>query len=141
MNQMLREFKEFALRGNVVDMAVGIIIGGAFGKIVSSLVNDVVMPPLGLLVGNVDFSRLAIPLRAATEENEAVTLNYGMFINNVLNFLIIAFVIFMFVRQMNRLKREQEPAPPSTKPCPFCASKIPLAAVRCPQCTSELATA
>ena len=135
---MLKEFKEFAMRGNVVDMAVGIIIGAAFGKIVTSLVNDVIMPPIGLLLGNVDFSNLALTLKEKSAEAEAVTLNYGMFINTVLDFLIVAFAIFMIIKQINRLKK-QEPAPEaSTKDCPRCFSSIPIQATRCPHCTSEL---
>jgi large conductance mechanosensitive channel len=139
---MLKEFKEFAMRGNVVDMAVGIIIGGAFGKIVSSLVNDVIMPPIGLLLGNVDFSKLAVTLKAATTDTEAVTLNYGVFINTVLDFIIVAFAIFIVIKQMNRLKKKEEapPAEPTTKECPKCFSSIPIKASRCPQCTSELET-
>lgn len=141
MTDMLREFKEFALRGNVVDMAVGIIIGGAFGKIVSSLVNDVIMPPIGLLIGSVDFSRLALKLPVSGEDAEPVTINYGLFLNNVIDFVIVAFVIFLVIRQMNRLKRKEAPAAPTTKACPYCTSQIPLAALRCPHCTSELSTA
>ena len=137
---MLKEFKEFAMKGNVVDMAVGIIIGGAFGKIVSSLVNDVIMPPIGMLLGNVDFSQLAITLREKTAEAEAVTISYGLFINTVINFLIVAFVIFMVIKQMNRMKRKEEEVPkaPTTKDCPKCFSTIPIKAVRCPNCTSEI---
>ena len=138
---MISEFKQFALRGNVVDMAVGIIIGGAFGKIVSSLVNDVIMPPIGLLLGNVDFTQLAITLRAKTAETEAVTIKYGVFINTILDFLIVAFAIFIVIKQMNRLKKKEEApaAAPTTKECPKCFSTIPIKAVRCPHCTSELA--
>lgn len=137
---MLREFREFAVKGNVVDMAVGIIIGGAFGKIVSSLVNDVVMPPIGMLLGNVDFSQLAITLREKTAEAEAVTINYGAFINTVIDFIIVAFAIFIVIKQMNRLRRkeEQPPKEPTTKECPKCFSTISIKAVRCPNCTSEL---
>lgn len=138
---MLKEFKEFAMRGNVVDMAVGIIIGAAFGKIVSSLVNDVIMPPIGMILGNVDFSDLAITLKAATAETEAVVIKYGVFINTVLDFIIVAFAIFMVIKQMNRLKKT-EPAPaaaePTTKDCPKCFSAIPIKATRCPHCTSEI---
>ena len=138
---MISEFKQFALRGNVVDMAVGIIIGGAFGKIVSSLVNDVIMPPIGMLLGNVDFTQLAITLRAKTAETEAVTIKYGVFINTILDFLIVAFAIFIVIKQMNRLKKKEEApaAAPTTKECPKCFSTIPIKAVRCPHCTSELA--
>ena len=138
---MLKEFREFAMRGNVVDMAVGIIIGGAFGKIVSSLVNDVVMPPIGMLLGNMDFSSLSITLREKTTEAAAVTINYGLFINTMLDFVIVAFVIFMVIKQMNRLKREEPPKEPNTKDCPMCCSSIPIKATRCPQCTSELPAA
>ena len=140
---MMKEFKEFAMRGNVVDMAVGIIIGGAFGKIVSSLVNDVIMPPIGILLGNVDFSSLAITLKEKTAEAEAVTINYGTFINTILDFLIVAFAIFIVIKQMNRLKKKEEapPAAPTTKACPKCYSTIPIKATRCPNCTSELQAA
>jgi len=135
---MIKEFKEFAMRGNVVDMAVGIIIGGAFGKIVSSFVNDVIMPPIGLLLGNVDFSNLAITLTERTAEAEAVTLKYGVFVNTVLDFIIVAFSIFIVIKQMNRLKKEEPAAEPSTKDCPKCFTAIPIKAMRCPNCTSEL---
>ncbi len=137
---VFKEFKEFAMRGNVVDMAVGIIIGGAFGKIVSSLVNDVVMPPVGLLTGNVDFSDRAVVLQPQTATTEAVTLNYGLFLNNILDFLIVALVVFLLVRQMNRLASRREPpaAKPTTKDCPYCLSTIPKAATRCPNCTSQV---
>jgi large conductance mechanosensitive channel len=144
---MLKEFKEFAMRGNVVDMAVGIIIGAAFGKIVSSLVNDVIMPPIGLILGKLDFSNLFINLSgqpyaslAEAKAAGAATINYGMFLNNVIDFIIVAFAIFLLVRQINRLRREPQPAPvtPATKECPFCFSAIPIKAVRCPQCTSQL---
>lgn len=143
---MLKDFKEFALRGNVVDLAVGVIIGGAFGKIVSSLVNDIIMPPIGLLLGKVDFSNLFITLNggdyttlAQAKEAGAITLNIGMFLNTVVDFLIIAFVIYLLIRQMNTLnKGEKAPTPPTTKTCPFCISNVPAAATRCPACTSEL---
>ncbi|MBN1855026.1 MAG: large-conductance mechanosensitive channel protein MscL [Pirellulales bacterium] len=137
---MLKEFKEFAMRGNVVDMAVGIIIGGAFGKIVSSLVNDVVMPPIGMMLGNVDFSNLAYTLSEKTKDAEAVTIRYGAFINTVLDFLIVAFCIFMVIKVMNQLQRKKEEVPPepTTKECPKCYSSIPIKATRCPNCTSEL---
>ncbi|MEZ5944269.1 MAG: large-conductance mechanosensitive channel protein MscL [Planctomycetaceae bacterium] len=140
---IIKEFKEFAVRGNVADMAVGIIIGGAFGKIVTSLVNDVVMPPVGMLMGNADFSHLAITLREKTADVDAVTLNYGAFINTVLDFVIVAFCIFMLIKAMNNLKRQEEAAPaePTTKDCPKCCSSIPIKATRCPNCTSELAAA
>ena len=144
---MLKEFKEFAMKGNVMDMAVGIIIGAAFGKIISSFVSDVLMPPIGLLLGKVDFSNLFInlsgtsyPSIAAAKAAGAATLNYGMFLNTVVDFLIVAVAIFLVVKQMNRLKRAEAPAPaaPATKDCPFCTSAIPLKAKRCPLCTSEL---
>lgn len=149
---MLKEFKEFAVRGNVVDMAVGIIIGAAFGTIVNSLVADILMPPIGLLLGNIDFSNLFIVLRegskaagpyaslAAAKAAGAVTINYGFFINTIITFLIVAFAVFLLVRNINRLKRqEQAPSPvPATKDCPFCVSTIPIKATRCPHCTSEL---
>lgn len=136
---MVKEFKEFAMRGNVVDMAVGIIIGGAFGKIVSSLVNDVIMPPIGLILGNVDFSNLAITLREKTGTAAAVTINYGLFINTVLDFVIVALAIFLVIKQMNRLNRREEiQVEVSTKECPKCFSTIALQATRCPNCTSEI---
>ena len=137
---MMKEFKEFAMRGNVVDMAVGIIIGGAFGKIVTSLVKDVIMPPIGMLLGNVDFSQLSITLREKTAEAEAVTISYGLFINTVLDFVIVAFCIFMVIKAMNRMQRKEEEAPkePTTRDCPKCCSSIPIKATRCPNCTSEL---
>jgi large conductance mechanosensitive channel len=144
---MFKEFKEFAMRGNVVDMAVGIIIGGAFGKIVSSLVKDVIMPPIGKLMGNVDFANLFINLGeqefaslAEAQEAGAATINYGVFINTVLDFIIVAFAIFMVIRAMNKLKRKEEapPAEPTTKECPQCLSSIPIKAVRCAHCTAQL---
>ncbi len=144
---MLKEFKEFAVKGNVMDMAVGIIIGAAFGKIVSSFVSDLLMPPIGLLLGKMDFSNLFVNLSgkpfatlAEAKAAGAPTLNYGLFFNTVLDFLIVAFAVFLVVRQINKLKREPAPAPaePTTKDCPFCASAIPIKAVRCPQCTSQL---
>ncbi len=147
---MLKEFKEFAMRGNVLDMAVGIIIGAAFGKIVSSLVNDVIMPPIGLLLGKMDFSSLYFNLSGTHYESlatakaaGAATINYGLFLNTVLDFVIVAFVIFLLIRQMNRLKRKQEapPSAPTTKDCPFCLSVIAINASRCPHCTSELKAA
>ncbi len=148
---MLKEFKEFALRGNVIDMAVGIIIGAAFGVIVKSLVNDVIMPPIGLLTGGVDFANLFALLKAGSPAGPytsladaqaagAVTVNYGAFINNVVSFLIVAFVVFLLVRAINRLQEEEEEAPaePTTKECPYCLSTIPIKATRCAHCTSEL---
>jgi large conductance mechanosensitive channel len=147
---MLREFREFAMRGNVVDLAVGIIIGAAFGKIITSLVNDILMPPIGLLLGRVDFSSLFINLSgqpyaslAEAKAAGAPTINYGVFLNNVIDFLIVGFAIFLLVRFINRLSRQWERAPraPSTKECPFCFSTISLRATRCPQCTSVLQAA
>ena len=143
---MLKEFKEFAMRGSVLDMAVGIIIGTAFGKIITSTVNDVLMPPLGLLVGNVDFSNLFINLSgepykglAEAKAAGAVTMNYGVFLNTVVDFILVAFVMFMLIRQVNRLKRLPESPPaPTTKGCPYCLSDISLKAIRCPHCTSQL---
>lgn len=137
---MLKEFKEFAMRGNVVDMAVGIIIGAAFGKIISSLVNDVIMPPIGMLLGNVDFSNLAVTLQEKTAEAQAVTIKYGVFINTVLDFILVAFAIFLVIKQMNRFKKKEEapPAEPTDKECPKCYSTISIKATRCPNCTSEL---
>lgn len=148
---MLKDFKEFAMRGNVVDMAVGIIIGAAFGAIVSSLVADVIMPPIGLLLGNMDFTNFFVVIKKGTvpgpfatladaQKAGAVTLNYGLFITKVINFLIVAFAVFLLVRGINKLKREQEAPPPvpTTKECPHCYSIIPIKATRCPQCTSEL---
>lgn len=148
---MFKEFKEFAIRGNVVDMAVGIIIGAAFGAIVSSLVADVIMPPIGLLLGKVDFSNLFVVLEAGTtpgpyetlaaaKQAGAVTLNIGVFINTIISFLIIAFAVFLVIRQINKLRRKAEapPAEPTTKQCPFCLLAVPLKAIRCPYCTSQL---
>jgi len=151
---MLKEFKEFAVKGNVVDMAVGIIIGTAFGTIVKSLVADVIMPPIGLLLGNVDFSNLFVVLKSGATPGPyatvadagtagAVTLNYGVFINTVISFVIVAFAVFILIKNINRLKRKDEsaPPPPHTKQCPYCVSTIDKAATRCPNCTSELAAA
>lgn len=145
---MFKEFKEFAMRGNVLDMAIGIIIGGAFGKIISSLVGDVLMPPIGRLMGNLDFSNLFFALNGQTYDSlkaakdaGAPTINYGLFINTVIDFVIVAFVIFMLVKQMNRLKKEAPPAAPSTKECPYCLTQIPLKATRCVGCTSEVKAA
>ena len=148
---MLKEFKEFAMRGNVVDMAVGIIIGAAFGTIVKSVVDDVIMPPIGLLFGNVDFSNLFITLKQGAaagpyatlelaKKAGAVTLNYGAFINTIISFVIVAFSVFLLVKGMNNLKRQQEapPAAPTTKDCPHCLSTIPIKATKCAHCTSNL---
>ena len=142
---MLKEFKEFAMKGNVVDMAVGIIIGAAFGKIVSSFVEDVLMPPIGVLLGNIDFSNMFFTLAGqsaatldAAKKAGAVTLNYGLFTNVVINFLIVAMVIFVLIKQMNRLRKPAEVAALSTKECPLCVSVIPLKATRCPHCTADL---
>jgi large conductance mechanosensitive channel len=135
---MLKEFKEFAMKGNVLDMAVGIIIGAAFGKIVSSLVNDVIMPPIGVVLGNVDFSSLAVTLRQKTEAAPAVTIRYGLFINTIIDFVIVAFAIFLVIKQLNRLKRPEAPPPPTTKDCPRCLMPIPLKATRCGHCTAEI---
>jgi len=148
---MLKEFKEFALRGSVMDMAIGIVIGAAFGAIISSLVADVIMPPIGLLLGKVDFSNLFVVLKSgatpgpygtvvAAKQAGAVTLNYGVFINTIISFLIIAFAVFLLIRSINRLKRKAEAptAAPATKECPFCFSVIPVKATRCPSCTSQL---
>lgn len=132
---IVTEFKEFAVKGNVVDMAVGVIIGAAFGKIVTALVSQVVMPPIGLLLGNMDFSNLAIVLKEKTDTAAAVSINYGVFINTLLDFLIVAFVIFLLVKQINRFKKEAEV---TTKECPKCISSISIKATRCPCCTSEL---
>jgi large conductance mechanosensitive channel len=148
---MLKEFKEFALRGNVLDLAIGIIIGGAFGNIVSSFVSDILMPPVGVLLGNTDFSDFFINLSggryeslAAAEEAGAATINYGLFVNTVIDFIIIAFALFLIVRQVNRLQRrkaEEAPAEPTTKECPYCLTEIAIKATRCPHCTSQLEAA
>jgi large conductance mechanosensitive channel len=149
---MIKEFKEFAVKGNVIDMAVGIVIGAAFGTIVKSLVSDIIMPPIGLLLGNVDFSNLFLVLKGGVEgvtyatpaeaqTAGAVTLNYGLFLNTIISFLIVAFAIFILIKNINRLKslKAPEPAPaPTTKACPYCFSTIPIKAVRCPNCTSNL---
>lgn len=141
---MLKEFKEFAMRGNVLDMAIGIIIGAAFGKIVSSLVGDVLMPPIGLFLGQLDFSNLFINLSgqhyaslADAKATGAATINYGTFFNTLIDFIIVAFAIFLLIRQVNKLRRQPE-AIPTTKECPYCLSAIPIKATRCPHCTSEL---
>jgi large conductance mechanosensitive channel len=151
---MLKEFREFAMRGNVVDMAVGIIIGAAFGTIVKSLVADIIMPPIGLLLGDVDFSNLFAVLREGTaagpyasladaQKAGAVTINYGVFVNTIISFVIVAFAVFLLIRQINKLKREAEAPPPepTSKDCPYCLSSIPVKATRCPHCTSDLGAA
>ena len=142
---MLKEFKDFAMRGNVMDLAIGVIIGGAFGKIITSFVSDILMPPFGLLLGKVDFSNLFIDMSghgytSLTDAKAAgaATLNYGVFLNNVIDFLIVTFVIFLVIRAINRMQKPAPAAAPSTKPCPQCATDIPLAAKRCPNCTSQL---
>jgi large conductance mechanosensitive channel len=143
---MLKEFKDFAMRGNVLDLAIGVIIGGAFGKIITSLVNDILMPPIGLLLGKVDFSNLYIDLSgghyaslAAAKDAGAATINYGSFLNTIIDFLIVGFVIFLIIRQINRLQKPTpKPVAPSTKECPYCLTSIPMKATRCPACTSEL---
>jgi large conductance mechanosensitive channel len=151
---MLEEFKKFAMKGNMVDMAVGIVIGAAFGAIVKSLVSDILMPPIGILMGNVNFSDLFVVLKegttpgpfatlAAAKDAGAVTLNYGLLINTIVNFLIVAFAIFFVVRGINRLKEQEEasPAEPTTKECPLCLSAVPIKATRCGHCTSDLKAA
>jgi large conductance mechanosensitive channel len=149
---MLKDFKEFAMRGNVVDMAVGIVIGAAFGAVIKSLVADVIMPPIGVLLGNVDFSNLFLLLKAgkvagpyaslaAAQAAGAVTLNLGMFINTIVSFVIVAFAVFLLIRGLNRMQREKEAPPAATRECPFCLSEVPLKATRCPHCTSELGAA
>jgi large conductance mechanosensitive channel len=148
---MLKEFKQFAMRGNVIDMAVGVIVGGAFGTIVKSLVDDVLMPPIGLLLGGVDFSNFfAVVKQGATpgpyaaladaRTAGAVTINYGVFMNAVISFLIVAFAVFLLIRSVNAMRRREETAPeaPTTKECQYCATSIPVKAIRCPQCTSQL---
>ena len=150
---MLKEFKAFALRGNVLDLAVGIIIGGAFGTIVKSLVDDLIMPPIGLALGGLDFANLFVVLKqgekgpppyatiAQAHDAGAVTLNYGQFINNVVTFIIVAFAVFLIVRAANRLKPADATAAPATKDCPYCRMAIPIGASRCPHCTTELRAA
>ena len=142
---MLKEFKEFAMRGNVLDMAIGIIIGAAFGRVVTSMVNDILMPPIGLLLGRMDFSNLFFNLGggsydslAAAQQAGAPTLNYGLFLNQVIAFLIVAFAVFLIVKQVNRMKRTEAPAAPNTKNCPHCVMPIPLAATKCAHCTSAV---
>ncbi len=147
---MLKEFREFATKGNVVDMAVGIIIGAAFGRIVTSFVNDVLMPPIGLLLGRIDFSNLFIDLSgrgfatldaAKKAVPPAPTLNYGLFLQATIDFLIVAFAIFLLIRQVNRFRRKEEPPAPTTRDCPYCTSAVALKATRCPHCTSTLTAA
>lgn len=142
---MLKEFKEFAMRGNVIDLAIGVIIGGAFGKIVSSFVADVIMPLIGLLLGGVDFSNLFVNLGAekyatlaAAQEAGAPTLNYGIFINAIVDFLIVAFVIFLVVKGINKMQKPAPATAPTTKKCPYCFTEIAIEAKRCPNCTSQL---
>ncbi|MCL4501681.1 MAG: large-conductance mechanosensitive channel protein MscL [Deltaproteobacteria bacterium] len=146
---MFKAFKEFAMRGNVVDMAVGIIIGAAFGTVVKSLVSDIIMPPIGLLLGNVDFANLFILLKpgnppgpylavAEAQKAGAVTINYGAFINNIISFVTVAFAVFLLIRGLNRMKQPEAPAGAVTKECPYCLSTIPIKAIRCAHCTSEL---
>ena len=148
---MLKDFKEFAMRGNVVDMAVGIIIGAAFGTIVNTLVNDIIMPPIGLLLGKVDFSNLFILLQsgqapgpyaslADAKAAGAVTMNYGVFVNALISFIIVAFALFMIIKGMNQMRRQEAPPPaePTTTDCPYCLSKVPIKATRCAFCTSDL---
>jgi large conductance mechanosensitive channel len=142
---VLKEFKEFAMKGNVMDLAVGFILGAAFGKIVSSLVSDIIMPPIGLILGKVDFSSLFLNLSgksyaslAEAKAAGAATLNYGLFLNNVVDFLIVAFAVFLLVRIVNRWNKPAPAAAPTTKDCPYCVSKIPLKATRCPNCTSAI---
>ena len=147
---MFAEFKKFAMRGNVMDMAVGIVIGAAFGRIVTSFVNDVLMPPIGLLLGSVDFSNFFLTLKgggdyatlADAQKAGAVTLNYGVFVTAVISFLIVAFAVFLLVKQVNRWQAQPAPAPaePTTRPCPYCLSDIPVKATRCGYCTSQLGT-
>lgn len=131
---MWKEFKEFAMRGNVVDMAVGIIIGASFGKIITSLVDDIMMPPIGFIIGKVDFSHLAITLHEKTATSPAVIISYGSFINTLINFIIVAFAMFIVVKQMNRISNTK----PTKKDCPFCCSSIAIKATRCPNCTAEI---
>jgi large conductance mechanosensitive channel len=145
---MFKEFKEFVQRGNVMDLAIGIIIGAAFGKIITSFVSDILMPPIGLALGKVDFANLYITLSGghyetlkAAKEAGAVTINYGLFLGTVIDFLIVAFVIFLVIKQINRMKRKPDEPAPSTHECPFCLSSIPIKATRCPHCTSDLKTA
>jgi large conductance mechanosensitive channel len=142
---MVREFREFIMRGNVVDLAIGVVIGAAFGKIVTSFVEDILMPPIGLLLGGVDFSNLFInlsgkdyPSIAAAKAAGAATWNYGIFFNNILNFLIIAFAIFLLIKQINRMQKPAPAAAPMTKDCPYCLSPVPVKATKCAHCTADL---
>jgi large conductance mechanosensitive channel len=142
---MLKEFKEFAMRGNVLDMAVGIIIGAAFGKIITSLVGDILMPPIGRILGKVDFSGLFLNISGksydtltAAKAAGAATINYGLFLNSIIDFLIVSFAIFLLVRQVNRWKTPAPASAPVTKDCAYCFTAIPIQATRCPNCTSEL---
>ena len=136
--KIIKEFKDFAVKGNVIDMAVGVIIGIAFGKIVTSMVNDIVMPPIGLLMGGVDFSDIVVTLKEAAGEVPAVTMNVGLFINNVIDFLIVAFVIFMVIKQLNRFKKPDAPVDPVVKECPRCFSSIAIKASKCSHCTADI---
>jgi large conductance mechanosensitive channel len=142
---MFKEFKEFALKGSLLDLAVGFILGGAFSKLVTSMVADIMMPPIGMLLGKLDFSNLFLSLSgasyaslAAAKAAGAATLNYGLFVNQVIDFTIVAFVLFLIIRQVNKLKRQTEPVAPNTKECPFCYSTVAVKATRCAHCTSEL---
>ena len=143
--KVLKEFREFAMRGNVLDMAIGIIIGTAFGKIITSLVNDILMPPIGVLLGKMDFASLFVSISsqhyqrlADAKAVGAATINYGLFLNTIMDFIVVAFIIFLLIRQVNRFKKKEEPAVPVTKDCPYCLSAVPVKATRCPHCTSEL---
>jgi large conductance mechanosensitive channel len=144
---MFKEFKEFAVRGNVIDMGVGVIVGAAFGKIITSLVNDVIMPPIGLLLGKIDFANLYLRLSGPSgpfstldeaKKGGAVTINYGAFINTIIDFILVSFVIFLLIKQINRIRRTPQALIPVTKECPFCCSAISVKATRCPHCTSEI---
>ncbi len=138
MKNIIKEFKEFAIKGSVIDLAVGVIIGGAFGRVVTSLVNDVLMPPLGALTGSIDFSEQAWILKTGTSSASTIALRYGAFLNTAINFILVAAAIFLLIKQINRLKQTPPPPPPATKKCPFCVSDIPVSAVRCPYCTSNV---
>lgn len=142
---MMKEFREFAMKGSVVDLAVGVIIGAAFGKIVTAFVNEILMPPLGLLLGKIDFNNLFINLSGvhyqtlkAAREAGAPVIGYGAFLNTILDFVLVAFAIFIVIKQINRMRREPPPAPPDTQDCPFCATAIPVKAVKCPHCTADI---